>query len=206
MSPLNLSRRQWLGAGAGLLSAAALPLWAQAPAASAKGARIVIIGGGVGGATAAKYLKMFDPSLQVTVIEKNRTYIRPYGSSEVLNQHSSMDELNVSYDVLASRYGVNFVFDTVTGFDPAARTVSTAGKQRLALRPAHRLARHRVAVFDAYRRLQRGRWPTPPCLQRLDPWCSRLRCWRKQLQGMRPGRHLCAGRTAQPLPLPARPV
>ena len=132
MSPLNLSRRQWLGAGAGLLSAAALPLWAQAPAASAKGARIVIIGGGVGGATAAKYLKMFDPSLQVTVVEKNRTYIRPYGSSEVLNQHSSMDELNVSYDALASRYGVNFVFDTVTGFDPAARTVSTAGKQTLA--------------------------------------------------------------------------
>jgi len=42
MSPLNLSRRHWLGAGAGLLSAAALPLWAQAPAASARGARIVM--------------------------------------------------------------------------------------------------------------------------------------------------------------------
>lgn len=132
MSPLNLSRRQWLGASAGLLCAAALPVWAQTPAVSAKGARIVIIGGGVGGATAAKYLKMFDPSLQVTVIEKNRIYIRPYGSSEVLNQHSSMDDLNVSYDVLASRYGVNFVFDAVTGFDPQARTVSTAGKQTLA--------------------------------------------------------------------------
>ena len=132
MSPLNLSRRHWLGASAGLLSAAAWPLWAQAPVASAKGARIVIIGGGVGGATAAKYLKMFDPSLQVTVVEKNRTYIRPYGSSEVLNQHCSMEDLNVSYDALASRYGVNFVFDTVTGFDPQARTVSTAGKQTLA--------------------------------------------------------------------------
>ena len=129
MKALNLSRRQWLASTAGLLSAAALPAWAQAPA-KAGPAHIVIIGGGVGGATAAKYLKLFDPSIKVTVIEKNRTYIKPYGSSEVLNQHASMDDLNVSYDVLRSKYGIDFVFDTVTGFDPVARTVSTAGKQK----------------------------------------------------------------------------
>ncbi len=132
MSSLSLSRRQWLAASAALAAGVPLPGWAQPAAGAAKGARIVIIGGGVGGATAAKYLKMFDSSLQVTVVEKNRVYIRPYGSSEVLNQHASMDELNVSYDVLAKRYGVNFVFDTVTGFDPVARTISTAGKQTLA--------------------------------------------------------------------------
>jgi len=130
MSALNLSRRHWLASSAGLVSAAALPVWAQAPAKTGP-AHIVIIGGGVGGATAAKYLKLFDPSIKVTVIEKNRTYIKPYGSSEVLNQHASMDDLNVSYDVLRNKYGVNFVFDTVTGFDPVARTVSTAGKQKL---------------------------------------------------------------------------
>jgi len=132
MSALNPTRRQMLASSVMLGASLALPAWAQTAGKSAKGARILIIGGGVGGATAAKYLKLFDPTLQVTVVEKNRTYIRPYGSSEVLNQHSSMDELNVSYDTLASRYGVNFVFDTVTGFDPAARTVSTAGKQTLA--------------------------------------------------------------------------
>lgn len=130
MNALNLSRRHWLASTAGLLSAAALPAWAQNPAKTGP-AHIVIIGGGVGGATAAKYLKLFDPSIKVTVIEKNRTYIKPYGSSEVLNQHASMDELNVSYDVLRSKYGIHFVFDSVTGFDPVARTVSTAGKQKL---------------------------------------------------------------------------
>ena len=130
MNTLNLSRRHWLASSAGLLSAAALPAWAQAQLKTGP-AHIVIIGGGVGGATAAKYLKLFDPSVKVTVIEKNRIYIKPYGSSEVLNQHASMDDLNVSYDVLRTKYGVNFVFDTVTGFDPVARTVSTAGKQKL---------------------------------------------------------------------------
>jgi len=122
-----LNRRDFLKAGAGLALAAALP--ARAAAGTA---HVVIIGGGVGGATAAKYLKLYNPALRVTVIEGNRTYIRPYGSSEVLTGHVSMDDLNVSYDALKSKYGVDFVFDTVVGFDPARKLVRTAGKQRIA--------------------------------------------------------------------------
>jgi sulfide dehydrogenase [flavocytochrome c] flavoprotein subunit len=131
-TPASLGRRAWLqGAlqatvGAGLLGSP-LGLMAATPSAG----HVVVLGGGVGGATAAKYLKLMNPALKVTVIEKNRTYIRPYGSSEVLNGHASMDELDVSYDTLAHVYRVNFVFDTVTGFDPVARTVSTAGGQKL---------------------------------------------------------------------------
>jgi sulfide dehydrogenase [flavocytochrome c] flavoprotein chain len=124
----NAARRQWLTQALGLLSVAAAPSLAFAQNA----AHIVIVGGGVGGATAAKYLKLFNPALQVTVIEKNPVYVKPYGSSEVLNQHAKMDDLNVSYDTLKSKYGVQFVFDTVTGFDPVARTVSTAGQQKIA--------------------------------------------------------------------------
>lgn len=130
MNQTLLSRRRWLSVSTGALSAGLLPAWAQSPATSGP-AHIVIIGGGVGGATAAKYLKLFDPKVRVTVVEKNRTYIKPYGSSEVLNQHASMDDLNVSYDTLRSKYGIDFVFDTVTGVDPVARTVRTAGKQTL---------------------------------------------------------------------------
>jgi sulfide dehydrogenase [flavocytochrome c] flavoprotein subunit len=60
-----------------------------------------------------------------------------------------MAELNVSYDALASCYGVNFVFDTVTGFDPQTRTVRTAGKKvltydRLIVSPGIQL------LYDAY--------------------------------------------------------
>jgi len=121
------SRREWLTQALGLLSVAAAPSLAFAQNV----AHIVIVGGGVGGATAAKYLKLFNPALQVTVIEKNPVYVKPFGSSEVLNQHVGMDDLNVGYDTLRSKYGIRFVFDTVTGFDPVARTVSTAGKQKI---------------------------------------------------------------------------
>jgi sulfide dehydrogenase [flavocytochrome c] flavoprotein chain len=126
--PHNASRREWLTQALGLLSVAAAPSLAFAQNA----AHIVIVGGGVGGATAAKYLKLFNPALQVTVIEKNPVYVKPYGSSEVLNQHATMDDLNVSYDTLKSKYGIRFVFDTVTGYDPVARVVATAGRQKIA--------------------------------------------------------------------------
>jgi len=121
------SRREWLAQALGLLSVAAAPSLAFAQ----QSAHIVIVGGGVGGATAAKYLKLFNPALKVTVIEKNPVYVKPYGSSEVLNQHAKMDDLNVSYDALRSKYGIRFVFDTVTGFDPVTRTVSTASRQKI---------------------------------------------------------------------------
>lgn len=120
-------RRALFGQALGLMAAYAAPNLAFAQ----DRAHIVIVGGGVGGATTAKYLKLFNPELKVTVIEKNSTYVRPYGSSEVLNQHASMNDLNVSYDTLKKTYGVNFIFDSVTGFDPVQRTVSTAGRQRI---------------------------------------------------------------------------
>jgi sulfide dehydrogenase [flavocytochrome c] flavoprotein subunit len=126
-----LKRREFLQAGAALFCAAALP--ARATGATQAGAgHVVVIGGGVGGATAAKYLKLANPALRVTLIEANRTYIRPYGSSEVLTGHVGMDDLNVSYDALRSRYGIEFLFDRVVGFDPARRRVRTAGKRDIA--------------------------------------------------------------------------
>ena len=123
-----LNRREFLKAGAGLaFAAAALPV-----RAAQGGGHVVVVGGGVGGATAAKYLKLANPGLRVTVIEANRTYVRPYGSSEVVTGHIAMDDLNVSYDTLKSRYGIQFVFDTVVGFDPAKKQVRTAGRQTIA--------------------------------------------------------------------------
>ncbi|CUA98490.1 FCSD flavin-binding domain-containing protein [Thiomonas bhubaneswarensis] len=123
------TRRQFLLAGAASLGLAAFPAIVRAGQASA---RIVIVGGGVGGATAAKYLKLADPTLQVTVIEKNPVYIRPYGSSEVLNQHTTMQALEVSYDALRQKHGVAFVFDAARSLDPVAKTVTTAGGKVLA--------------------------------------------------------------------------
>ena len=115
---LSSTRREWLTQALGLLSVAAAPSLAFAQ----NKAHIVIVGGGVGGATAAKYLKLFNPALQVTLVERNPVYIRPYGSSEVLNGHTTMAALDTRYDTLASRWGVDVrVAETVAGALAAAQ-------------------------------------------------------------------------------------
>ncbi|MBK8454374.1 MAG: NAD(P)/FAD-dependent oxidoreductase [Thiofilum sp.] len=117
---MNPSRRKllkWLSA---------LTLTSTLPSRSlfaATAPQVVIIGGGVGGATAAKYLKLFDPHIKVTLIEKNAQYLRPYGSSEVVTGHIQMSDLVVTYDTLRSKYGVNIIIDEVIGFDAAKRQV-----------------------------------------------------------------------------------
>lgn len=125
---MMLSRRDFLSLlGAGVL-ASALPVRSAFAAAQP---HVVIIGGGVGGATTAKYLKLFDPNVRVTVIEKNPIYLRPYGSSEVVTGHIRMEDLHVSYDTLKSKYGVEFIIDEVVGFDPAKRTVDLKGGRKV---------------------------------------------------------------------------
>ncbi|MCI1192137.1 NAD(P)/FAD-dependent oxidoreductase [Calidifontimicrobium sp. SYSU G02091] len=124
-----MKRRTLLRAAA---LAAAAPLAAPFVARAQGAGHVVVVGGGVGGATAAKYLKLFDPALKVTLIERQPVYVRPYGSSEVLTGHVTMADLEVRYDTLASRYGVEVLIDTVVGVDAARRTVHTAGKRSLA--------------------------------------------------------------------------
>jgi len=85
---------------------------------------VVIIGGGTGGATTAKYLKMGDETVRVTVIEANQVYHRCYGSNEVLTGHLSLDDIAISYDALRDKYGVEFIFDMVTEDNPDTRMIT----------------------------------------------------------------------------------
>jgi sulfide dehydrogenase [flavocytochrome c] flavoprotein subunit len=126
-----MKRRQFLQSTATACTATLALGVMSSPRAQGAAGRVVVIGGGVGGATAAKYLKLFNPALQVTLIERNTTYIRPYGSSEVLNGHATMASLDVSYDALRSRHGVQVIIDTVTGLDAMRRQVVTSGGQRV---------------------------------------------------------------------------
>jgi sulfide dehydrogenase [flavocytochrome c] flavoprotein subunit len=122
----TMNRRDFLKLG-GAATVAGAAMVSSVQAASAP--HIVIIGGGVGGATAAKYIKLADKDVKVTVIEKNPVYIRPFGSSELVVGHVSLKDLEVSYDALKKNYGIEFIFDQVVGFDPAQKTVQTAGGQ-----------------------------------------------------------------------------
>lgn len=93
---------------------------------AARSAHVVVVGGGSGGATAAKYLKRFSPDMQVTLIEPNATYYTCYGSNWVLGGLAQMDEIEQNYGALQDRHGVTVVQDSVTAIDPAARTVRTS--------------------------------------------------------------------------------
>ncbi len=88
--------------------------------------KVVVVGGGTGGATAAKYTLMADPTVEVTLIEANKAYYTCYMSNEVLGGERTMDQIKHGYTGLAG-HGVKVVHDMVTGIDAKARVVKTAG-------------------------------------------------------------------------------
>jgi sulfide dehydrogenase [flavocytochrome c] flavoprotein subunit len=90
--------------------------------------KVVVVGGGTGGATAAKYLRMADPTIEVTLIEANKHYYTCYMSNEVLSGERSIDSIKFGYTGLG-KHGVKVVHDTVTAIDPKAKTVTTTGGQ-----------------------------------------------------------------------------
>jgi sulfide dehydrogenase [flavocytochrome c] flavoprotein subunit len=128
MSQIN--RREFLKLVATASSAAVLTIPGTARA-GAKG-KVVVIGGGFGGATAAKYLRMMGgASVDVTLIEPNKTYTSCPLSNEVISGHREIKSLQVGYDGL-KKHGVNVLHDTVTKVDPAKKTVTTQGGKTLA--------------------------------------------------------------------------
>ncbi len=95
------------------------------------GKNVVVVGGGTGGATAAKYLKVADPSINVTLIEQNEHYYTCYMSNEVLSGDRKIDSIKHGYDGL-KKHGVTVVHDYVTGIDAAKKTVTTKGGKSFA--------------------------------------------------------------------------
>lgn len=95
------------------------------------GKRVVVVGGGTGGATAAKYLRQADSTIEVVLIEPNRHYYTCYMSNEVLGGGRSMDSIKFGYDGL-KKHGVTVVHDKVTSIEAGSRTVKTAGGQTFA--------------------------------------------------------------------------
>ena len=103
----------------------AIPGWS----ASAAKARVVVVGGGFGGASAARYLRLLDPGIEVTLIERESRYTSCPLSNEVLSGSRSIESLQADYSGLARR-GVKVVRDEVSEIDPVGKSVSTAGGGR----------------------------------------------------------------------------
>jgi NADPH-dependent 2,4-dienoyl-CoA reductase/sulfur reductase-like enzyme len=118
---MRLNRRTFIGTTAATLAS---PMLANAQARP----RVVVVGGGSGGATAARYIaKDSDGEIDVTLIEPARQYYTCYFSNLYIGGFREMDSLGHSYGTLAARHGINVVHDWATGVDRDAKTVSTAG-------------------------------------------------------------------------------
>jgi sulfite dehydrogenase len=88
-------------------------------------ARVVVVGGGFGGATAAKYIRLWDPSIDVVLIERDTSFVSCPISNAALAGFTTVQELTRNYDGLR-RHGVTVVHDEAVAIDAAKKTVRLA--------------------------------------------------------------------------------
>jgi NADPH-dependent 2,4-dienoyl-CoA reductase/sulfur reductase-like enzyme len=123
-----LTRRAVLGLISGLPLTCVRPRWAWTQTPS----RVVVVGGGFGGATCAKYLRHADPHLDVALIELQHQFVACPFSNTVLVGLRDLASVTHTYDGLRQRYGVRLVHATVSTLDPAAHQVTLSDGTRLA--------------------------------------------------------------------------
>jgi len=93
--------------------------------------KVVVIGGGYGGATAARYLKLIKPELDVTLVNRTAHHLSCPGSNEVIGGLSPLATLERRYDRLVSTFGIRMVADEVVKIERSPRSVVLAGGTRL---------------------------------------------------------------------------
>jgi sulfite dehydrogenase len=160
-----MKRRDFLKAGAA--AGAMASLYGCAGAGSKASGHVVVVGGGYGGATVAKYLRMWsEGSVQVTLIERNPTFISCPISNLVIGGMKTMDDITVSYDNLKNKWGVRVIQDDVLAVDSVKRSVKLAkggemSYDRIVLSPGIDFMFDQVSMPSRYRRL--------PIVARQDP-------------------------------------
>ena len=124
-----MDRRSFLRTAAGL--AAALSSGMSLAAPQPRKARVLVVGGGMAGATVAKYLRLWGDAVDVTLIERHATYASNIMSNLVLTGQRTLAGLAYGYDTLQARYGVRVIVDDVVEVDPVACSVKLASGKRL---------------------------------------------------------------------------
>lgn len=99
---------------------------ATAAAPKKAGKTVVIAGGGYGGSTAAKYLKLLDPSVNVILIDRNANHISCAMSNEVIFGLRDIKEITMPLNRLAEKYGIAFKQAEVTGLDGEKKILKTS--------------------------------------------------------------------------------
>jgi sulfide dehydrogenase [flavocytochrome c] flavoprotein subunit len=179
---MTLNRREflkWMAASGGAAAAAGCAGTDAGPGA----AKVVVIGGGYGGATAARFVKLWAPDIDVTVVERNTEFVSCPISNLVLAGNTQLSSISMGYDALRQR-GIRIVRDDAVAVDPAARQVRLAG--------GNTLAYDRLIVSPGIDFI----YDQIPGLQSADAQSRVLHAWkagaqtaalRKQLEAMRDG-------------------
>jgi NADPH-dependent 2,4-dienoyl-CoA reductase/sulfur reductase-like enzyme len=108
-----------LGLGAAAVSA---PGWCGT--SQGEQGKVVVVGGGYGGATAAKYIRMWSGgSIAVTLVDRDPLFISCPLSNLVLGGHRDLESLTLSRDSLRKNHGVTILGDDVTAIDPTQQQV-----------------------------------------------------------------------------------
>ena len=177
----NLKRRNFIKLGGISLIAGGAALGAPNIVLGAT-RKVVVIGGGAGGTIAAKYIKKADSSIDVTLIETNKTYHTCFMSNEVLGGNRKIETLRYEYEGL-KKHGINVVHSSASAIDVDNKKVVTAdgvtlGYDRLVVSPGISLKMDAIEGYDEESAL------VMPHGWKAGPQTSRLR---QQLEDMNNG-------------------
>ena len=118
-----MDRRSFIQAGAAMAL-----LGGSVSAHAMRGAKVVVIGGGYGGATAAKYIRLLSEyQIDVTLVEPNKEFISCPLSNLVVGGSRKIADISRPYATLSKKHGVTIVHDMAASIDTTARTVKLAG-------------------------------------------------------------------------------
>jgi NADPH-dependent 2,4-dienoyl-CoA reductase/sulfur reductase-like enzyme len=113
----------------------------------------VVVGGGFGGATCAKYLRRADTAIEVTLVEPHRQFVTCPFSNAVIAGLRDLASVTQSYEGLRQRHGVHVVHASATGIDPTAHRVTlddgnVLSYDRLVLSPGIELRWGEIEGYD----------------------------------------------------------
>ena len=119
-----MQKREFLRAGAALGAVSALSMLAGCASTATRKAHVVVVGGGYGGATAAKYIRMFSgQQVQVTLVEPQAAFVSCPLSNLVIGGSKTLADLTTRYDALQKKHGVRVVRAMVQSVDADKRSV-----------------------------------------------------------------------------------
>jgi sulfide dehydrogenase [flavocytochrome c] flavoprotein subunit len=122
-----MKRRGLLKLGVAGIGSVGLASVAVHAASASNLPRVIVVGGGYGGATAAKYLRVLSAQkIEVVLIEPDAAFVSCPMSNLVVGGQSTMADITRSYDALIDVHGVKLLHDSVVRIDPAKRVATLA--------------------------------------------------------------------------------